>query len=160
MELLVWKGDAVSCSGLRRSYQTQGIRMRFQWKQIIPFLSEHISASESAHDRQGSRGSQWGSSHAYQRGLSSELGRVPCVPSVAGAGGGEAGEGWRGSRRWAGSCGAGWAAQSAVRTAGTRLQMEMERAGKERTRHSWSPSALILKAEGCWPQSRSEEEGG
>lgn len=38
MELLFWKGDAVSCSGLQRSFQTQGIRMGFQWKQIIPFL--------------------------------------------------------------------------------------------------------------------------
>lgn len=36
-----------------------------------------------------------------------------------------------------------------------RLQMEMERAGEERTRHSWSATALISKAEGCWP----EQEG-
>lgn len=39
MELLFWKRDAVSCSGLQRSFQTRGIRMGFQWKQIIPFLS-------------------------------------------------------------------------------------------------------------------------
>lgn len=36
-----------------------------------------------------------------------------------------------------------------------RLQMEMERAGEERTRHSWSATALISKAKGCWP----EQEG-
>lgn len=36
-----------------------------------------------------------------------------------------------------------------------RRQMEMERAGEERTRHSWSATALISKAKGCWP----EQEG-
>lgn len=127
MELLVWKGDAVSCSALWRSYQTQGIRMGFQWKQIIPFLSEHISASESAHDRQGSRGSQQGSSHPCQRGLSPGQGGFPVFPAWL-----EQELGWqeRDGGGADGAHGAGGAAQSAVRTAGTRLAAAANGDGK------------------------------